>query len=170
MYKRQAYVEDRSIDPAMDQAIYDHHESLNRLPRRNGRARNYNDTEEQLRHTIANYFGMISLIDHNVGRILDAIASRGLDNDTIVIFTSDHGDWLGDHGMMLKGPMFYEGLLRVGFLIKGPGIPAGKVVGDPISNTDVAATLLDYAGVESFYSMHGRSVRPMVESSSTSSD
>ena len=165
-----AYVEDRSIDPAMDQAIYDHHESLNRLPRRNGRARNYNDTEEQLRHTIANYFGMISLIDHNVGRILDAIASRGLDNDTIVIFTSDHGDWLGDHGMMLKGPMFYEGLLRVGFLIKGPGIPAGKVVGDPISNTDVAATLLDYAGVEPFYSMHGRSVRPMVESSSTSRD
>ena len=71
-----AYVEDRSIDPAMDQAIYDHHESLNRLPRRNGRARNYNDSEEQLRHTIANYFGMISLIDHNVGRILDAIASR----------------------------------------------------------------------------------------------
>ena len=71
---------------------------------------------------------------------------------------------------MLKGPMFYEGLLRVGFLIKGPGISAGKVVGDPISNTDVAATLLDYAGVESFYSMHGRSVRPMVESSSTSRD
>ena len=121
-------MEDRSVDPELDVAIYDHQQSLDRLPRRNGRARNYNDSDLQLRHTIANYYGMISLIDHNIGRILISLEENGLADDTIVIYTSDHGDWLGDHGMMLKGPMFYEGLLRVAMILKGPGIPSGSVL------------------------------------------
>ena len=45
----------------------------------------------------------------------------------MVIYTSDHGDWLGDHGLILKGPMPYEGLLRIPLLVKGPGIAAGQV-------------------------------------------
>ncbi len=140
-------MEDRSVDPELDVAIYDHEQSLHRLPKRNGRARNYNDSEFQLRHTIANYYGMISLIDHNVGRILNALDEQGLAENTVVLFTSDHGDWLGDHGMMLKGPMFYEGLLRVAMILRGPGIPAGQISQEPVSNTDIAASALDWAGV-----------------------
>ena len=67
---------------------------------------------------------MISLIDHNIGRILLHMQATGLDRNTLVIFTTDHGEWLGDHGLILKGPMAYEGLLRVGFIVIGPGVPS----------------------------------------------
>ena len=85
-------------------------------------------SDRQLRDLIANYYGMISLIDHNVGRILAALDTYGLADNTLVVYSTDHGDWLGDHGLILKGPMAYEGLLRVGLLMRGPGIPKGKVV------------------------------------------
>jgi arylsulfatase A-like enzyme len=112
---------------------------------------------------IANYYGMISLIDHNVGRILTTLDELGLSDDTIVVFTSDHGEWLGDHGLVLKGPMFYEGLLRVGMIVKGPGVPAGKVVADPVSTVDLAATFADYAQVENAAARHSSSLRPLME-------
>ncbi|MDA8051079.1 MAG: sulfatase-like hydrolase/transferase [Rhodospirillales bacterium] len=120
-------------------------------------------TDEQLRHLIANYYGMISLIDHNVGRILIALDELGLSGNTIVIYTTDHGDWLGDHGIILKGPMMYEGLLRVGCILRGPGIPPGAVVGDPVSTLDLAATFYDYAGISPNSALHSRSLRPLIE-------
>ena len=119
--------------------------------------------EEQLRHLIANYYGMIALIDHNVGRILTALDELGLADNTLVIFTADHGEWLGDHGLLLKGPMLYEGLLRVGCIARGPGINAGQIVQEPVSTLDLAPTLLDYAGVASAQALHGQSWRPLAE-------
>ena len=83
-------------------------------------------TDEQLRHLIANYYGMISLIDHQVGRIRLALQDLGLDRNTIVVYSTDHGDWLGDHGLILKGPMAYEGLLRVGLHRRGAGRSGGE--------------------------------------------
>lgn len=120
-------------------------------------------TDDQLRAIIANTYGMISLIDHNVGRILIALQELGLERDTLVVFTSDHGDWLGDHGLILKGPMAYEGLLRVGLILRGPGVPAGRVVADPVGTLDLAPTFLDYAGVAPPRPLHGASLRPLVE-------
>ena len=120
-------------------------------------------TDEQLRHLIANYYGMISLIDHNVGRVLVALDELGLADDTIVVYTTDHGDWLGDHGLILKGPMMYEGLLRVGCIFRGPGVPAGKVVADPVSTLDLPATYYDYAGIAPEGKLHSRSLRPLIE-------
>lgn len=61
-------------------------------------------SDDQLREIIANTYGQIALIDHNVGRILIALEEAGLAKNTIVIYISDHGDWLGDHGLVLKGP------------------------------------------------------------------
>ena len=58
-----------------------------------------------------------------VGRVVDAIDEMGELDNTLVIYTTDHGDWLGDHGLILKGPMPYEGLLRVGCIARGPGVP-----------------------------------------------
>lgn len=105
-------------------------------------------SDAQLAHMMANYFGMISLVDHQVGRLLDALERRGLERDTLVVFASDHGDMLGDHGLYLKGPMAYEGVLRVGLVMTGPGIPAGGVVADPVSTVDLAATFCESAGIE----------------------
>ncbi|MEP3278275.1 MAG: sulfatase-like hydrolase/transferase [Stappiaceae bacterium] len=99
--------------------------------------------ETQLRDITALYYGMISAIDHQVGRILDALEATGLSENTIIIFTSDHGEWLGDHGLLLKGPMLYDGLLRVPFLMSGPSVPAGRVIDDPVSTLDLRATLSD---------------------------
>jgi arylsulfatase A-like enzyme len=120
-------------------------------------------TDRQLRELIANYYGMIALIDHNVGRILLHLETLGLERDTLVVYSTDHGDWLGDHGLVLKGPMAYEGLLRVGLLFRGPGVPAGRVVADPVSTVDLPATFADYAGVSFPAAKHGASLRPLIE-------
>ncbi|MBL8330913.1 MAG: sulfatase-like hydrolase/transferase [Rubrivivax sp.] len=120
-------------------------------------------TDEQLRHLIANYYGMVSLIDHNLGRILSTLDELRLADETLVVFSSDHGEWLGDHGLLLKGPMFYEGLLRVGLLMRGPGIPAGQVVHEPVSTVDLAATFGDWAGVPVEAARHSRSLLPVLK-------
>lgn len=127
-------------------------------------------TDAQLRALTANYYGMISLIDHNVGRILTELDTLGLRDNTIVVYTSDHGDWLGDHGLILKGPMPYDGLLRVNCIVGGPGVPAAKVVENPVSTLDLAATFLDYAGVSATSPMHSRSLRGMIEGSGETRD
>lgn len=124
-------------------------------------------TDDQLREIIANTYGQIAFIDEQVGRILTALDEAGGLDNTIVIYISDHGDWLGDHGLILKGPMPYEGLLRVPMIIQGPGVPAGKVVDQPVSTLDVASTLCDYAGVAPGLPQHGTSLRPLVEGQAT---
>jgi arylsulfatase A-like enzyme len=123
-----------------------------------------------MRHLIANYYGMISLVDHQVGRIRIALRESGLDKNTILVYSTDHGDWLGDHGLLLKGPMPYEGLLRVGLLFEGPGVPAGKLVEDPVSTIDLAHTFCDYAQTAMDVNVHSRSLRPMIETDIASRD
>ncbi len=120
-------------------------------------------TDEQLREIIANTYGQIALIDHQVGRIMNTLRETGLDENTIVIYFADHGDWLGDHGLILKGPMHYEGLLRVPLIVRGPGAPAGKVCDEPVSTLDLAPTMLDYAGAAALRPQHGQSLRPQIE-------
>ena len=120
-------------------------------------------TDDQLREIIANTYGQIALIDHNVGRILIALQEAGLDRNTIVVFISDHGDWLGDHGLILKGPMHYEGLLRVPMLIRGPGIPVDAINDQPVSTIDLAPTFFDYGNAEAQLDQHGESLRPLIE-------
>ncbi len=123
-----------------------------------------------MRALIANYYGMIALIDHQVGRIRIALRDLGLDRNTLIVYSTDHGDWLGDHGLLLKGPMAYEGLLRVGLLFEGPGVPQGKVVADPVSTLDLPATFCDYAGATLPGPVHSRSLRPLVETDTASRD
>ncbi len=120
-------------------------------------------TDEQLREIIANTYGQIALIDHQVGRIMAALDESGLAENTIVIYISDHGDWLGDHGLILKGPMHYEGLLRVPLIARGPGIVPDVVVSEPVSTLDISATLFDYAASEPQLKQHGTSLRPLLE-------
>ena len=124
-------------------------------------------TDDQLREIIANTYGQISFIDHQIGRIMNTLMEEGLDENTIVIYISDHGDWLGDHGLILKGPMHYEGLLKVPMIVKGPGVPAGKVVDEPVSTLDLGPTFFDYGTAEAQLAQHGSSLRPLIEGDAT---
>ncbi|HCH22834.1 MAG TPA: sulfatase [Oceanospirillaceae bacterium] len=126
---------------------------------------NYSD--EQLREIIANYYGQISLIDHNVGRIIKELEDQGLADNTYIVYSSDHGDWMGDHGLMLKGPMPFEGLLNVRAIVKGPDVPAGKVSHEPMSTLDLPATFLDWAGAEPLMNWHSESMRPVISGDGT---
>lgn len=145
-------------EPGGDPAAAELRKSYSRIPEQ---------TDEQLREIIANTFGQIALIDHNVGRILIALDEAGLADNTVVIYFSDHGDWLGDHGLVLKGPMHYEGLLRVPLIVRGPRLPAGKVVDQPVSTIDLGPTMYDLAGAAPGLTQHGASLRPLIEGDGT---
>ncbi|NKB61749.1 MAG: sulfatase-like hydrolase/transferase [Gammaproteobacteria bacterium] len=127
-------------------------------------------TDEQLREIIANTYGMISLIDHHVGRIMKCLKDLQLDENTIVIFTSDHGDWLGDHGLILKGPMHYDGLLKIPMIVNGPGVKPDTVVSAPVSSMDLAATFADFANTEMDIKQHGTSLKPLLEDENAGRD
>ena len=89
---------------------------------------------------------MISLIDHSVGRIMACLSENNILDETIIIYTSDHGDHMGERGLYLKGPMLYDSLINVGMIVRGPGIPAGSSEMAPVTTLDVGATFCDYAG------------------------
>jgi arylsulfatase A-like enzyme len=119
-------------------------------------------SDAQLAEMTANYYGMISLIDHNVGRILDALERSGLAQDTLVVYTTDHGDMLGNHGLYLKGPTPYDDLMRVTLVARGPGVLAGKVVAEPVSTLDLAATFYEAAGLPRPEGIQSRSLAGMM--------
>jgi len=119
--------------------------------------------DEQLREIIANTYGQIALIDHQIGRLMNCLYEMGLAENTIVVYASDHGDWLGDHGLVLKGPMHYEGLLRVPLIMRGPGVPANSINDNPVSTMDLAATFIDYGAAEPLLPQHAASLKPVVE-------
>lgn len=106
-------------------------------------------TEARCKDYIRRYYGFISYIDNQIERVLDALKTNQQDNDTIIVFTSDHGDMIGQFGMILKmGACGYDILMKTPLLIKWPGnIPNGKVIDALASNIDILPTLLDFAGV-----------------------
>ena len=120
-------------------------------------------SDEQLREIIANTYGQIALMDHNIGRILIALEESGEADNTIVVYISDHGDWLGDHGLILKGPMHYDGLLRVPMIFRGPGIRRGVAIDEPVSTLDLGPTFYDCCGAEAMQRQHGESLKSLIE-------
>jgi arylsulfatase A-like enzyme len=105
---------------------------------------------------LAAYYGMIAQLDHAVGRVLEVLSHRGLADETLVVFTADHGDYMGEHQMMLKGPIHYEALIRVPFIVHGPGMGRGAVVTDPVGTIDVAPTVLRACGFPIPATVEGR--------------
>jgi len=119
-------------------------------------------TDQQLREITANYYGEISFIDDGIGRILETLENTGQADNTIIVFTSDHGELLGDHGLYLKGPTHYEGLLRVALMVSGPGTREGHVVQEPVSTLDLAPTFYDMAGIAAPQQLQGQSLMPFL--------
>jgi arylsulfatase A-like enzyme len=114
-------------------------------------------------HYIKDYLRCIASVDDNVGRMLDYLDAKGLSRNTIVIYTSDQGFFLGDHGWYDKRFM-YEESLRMPFLVRYPGVvKPGSVNKDMVLNLDFAETFLDFAGARIPADMQGRSFRPILE-------
>ncbi|BDZ41933.1 phosphonate monoester hydrolase [Paraoerskovia sediminicola] len=118
--------------------------------------------DDLLRKNIAIYYGMISFIDQAVGEILDRLDALGVAQDTIVVFTTDHGHFLGQHGLIAKGAFHYEDLLRVPMIARFPGrIPAGTTTSSLLSLIDLAPTFLAAAGIDVPESMQGVNQLPV---------
>lgn len=100
-------------------------------------------SDASLRQAIAHTYGMVSMIDDCIGRLMAQLGSLGLTEDTLIIFTSDHGELLGDHGLIRKGPSPYRSLLHVPLIIAGPGITPGDRDGIT-SHLDLRATLQEH--------------------------
>ncbi len=111
---------------------------------------------EELAQDIAVYYGMISMVDKYIGSILDKLEQLGLTEDTVVLFTTDHGHFYGHHGLIAKGPFHYEDLIKVPFIARYPGkIAAGQESAALLSLVDLAPTLLHLAGLETPRAMTG---------------
>lgn len=122
----------------------------------------FGPSPELLRAAIAATYGTIEAIDHGIGRILATVDRLGAADDTIVVFTSDHGDMGGDHGLLLKGSMHFEGCIRTPLVIADPTRPAGRTSGLAAS-IDLPSTVLDLCGVAPHHGMQGTSLRPLLD-------
>jgi arylsulfatase len=115
----------------------------------------------ETREILALTYGMITMIDDAVGRILNALRESGLADNTVVVFTSDHGDYMGDHGLMLKGPIHYQGLVRIPFIWSDPAASQTGTSTESLgSSIDIARTVLARAGIAPVNGMQGRNLAP----------
>ena len=156
LYER--YDPDALEDPlSADDALHDRPAVYRRIRRtwdaldRNARA-----------HATACYYAACSGIDDQVGRILAALRASGQEDDTLVVFTSDHGDYLGAHGLWLKGVAAFEEAYKVPLVMRGPGIASGLRVDAPVSLLDLPRTLVRLLLGDDFGG-HGRDLGPWLE-------
>ena len=110
----------------------------------------------------AAYWAMCDLVDVQVGKMLDALEQTGQRRNTAVIFTSDHGELIGDHGIYLKGPFFYDCSVRVPLIINLPGVIQERRSEALVELLDLPQTILDGAGTEHHPGMMGRSMWPLL--------
>ncbi len=118
-----------------------------------------------LREAIAATYGMVEMIDDGIGKILAHLEALGIRDNTIIVFTSDHGDMMGEHGLLLKGFMHYRGTLQVPMVIDMPGKSAGRT-SSLSSSIDLGCTLLDLCEIAPFYGMQGESLAPVIDDAS----
>jgi len=119
-------------------------------------------TEADWRRLIAKYWGLCSLIDTHIGKILETLGQCGLRDNTIVVFTSDHGDMMGSHRLLAKCVMFEEAI-RVPFIIRMPRQTKAKRISGIVSQIDVVPTLLDLLGQPVPDHLQGKSLRKLIE-------
>jgi len=117
--------------------------------------------ESITRRSLAAYYGLVTFTDHNIGRMLDIIDQSSLRENTVVIYTSDHGEMAGHHGLWQKF-CFYEPSVRVPLVVRYPGGPRGIRVKESVSLVDLAPTLCDFAGIEPPRGFSGASLLPLV--------
>jgi len=158
---------ERPIPPHV-QNLYD--ERTHNQANKNGQ-RTFAITEREAREAIALTYGMITMIDDAIGSILSWLKTLRLDEDTVVVFTSDHGDFMGDHQLLLKGALHYRGLVRVPFIWSDPAADKRGIINDGLCGTlDIANTILARAEVQGHNGMQGINLLPAIRGEKTGHD
>ena len=118
--------------------------------------------EERIRRARAGYYAMVSELDEYVGRLWDALKQTGQMENTIFIYTSDHGSSQGEHGLWLINNV-YDLTARVPLVMAGSGLPEGTTVDTPVGHVDVVATMLELAGAKGHKALRGYSLLPLIK-------
>ena len=109
-------------------------------------------SEGEIRNIVGTYLAMTRFVDDGIGRILVKLDELGIRDNTIIVFTADHGDFAGEHNMFGKGGVYYDSLVRVPYIVSWPGggVPQGEVDDSPVSTIDLLPTILQLSGVADF--------------------
>jgi arylsulfatase len=119
--------------------------------------------EEDIQRIREIYYGMVSLIDDQVGRFAQALEGLALSEDTILVFMSDHGEFLGSHSMVRKTTAMYDDLVRIPLFVRWPGhIKPARITESVAESVDLAPTLLDLAGLPLLDQVEGKSMSPLL--------
>ncbi|MCQ6561439.1 sulfatase-like hydrolase/transferase [Paenibacillus mendelii] len=117
--------------------------------------------EAEIRRHIADYYAMITHLDAQIGRVVEALKDQGVYEDTIIVYTADHGLSVGQHGLMGKQNM-YDHSVRIPFIMRGPGVPTGKRVRSLSSNIDIFPTVAELCSVPVPAEVDGVSLMPLI--------
>ncbi len=141
------YPEDKVPTPALyDPAEWPDHPYVRAIRECQVYQKGFAQHPGSLQRALAAYFGLVSYVDHNVGRLMNALDAAGLTDTTRIIYSSDHGDNLGTRGLWGKSTM-YEESAGVPMIVAGPELPQGQVCREPVSLLDVFPSVLKWAGV-----------------------
>lgn len=120
-------------------------------------------TDAQVRQAIAAYHATVTMVDRYVGQLLDALHELGLEDSTVVVFTSDHGFHLGEHGGLWRKHTQFEESTRVPLIVRAPGVRGGATTEALVELVDLYPTLADLAGLPPADGLEGTSFRPVLE-------
>lgn len=167
-YRAMYQPEEMPLPPSWDQAEKPAHLQWLHDERDAGRAVKhtpalYACTQREAREALALTYGMVSMVDDAIGRIVAALEQSGLREDTVIVFTTDHGEYLGDHQLLLKGPIHYQSVIRTPLIWCDPAAPGGRRSDALTGTLDLARTILDRAGVAPCNGMQGQSFLPVVD-------
>jgi arylsulfatase len=124
-------------------------------------------TPERIRRMRKHYYANVTLMDHWVGKMVSALDQRGQLDNTIILFTSDHGDCLGDHHQVYKFSSHYDSVARVPLVVAGPGVERLGVRGPLVEAIDLGPTFLAMAGLEPLAGASGKSLQPLLAGAET---
>ena len=128
-------------------------------------------SEAQAKEIVAKTYGQISMIDDALGTVVQALEDLGLAENTVLCFLSDHGDYMGDHGLMLKGPMHYQSVIRVPFAWRDPDPRYQCGRNDALASAlDIAQTILIRAGLRPFNGIQGTNLLPVMAGEDAGAD
>ncbi len=120
------------------------------------------DSPPELKTQLAYYYSLITEIDLQIGRVLNFLKEQQLEDHTAVLFTADHGDFAGEHGLMLKNLGLFEAVHRIPFLLRFPGGPKNRCISELVESVDLFPTLCELAGLQIPESVEGKSVLPLL--------